>query len=306
MKKVSVIIPVYNEIDFLEECVNSLEKQTYSNLEFIFIDDCSTDGSDKFIDNFAKNRSNCKVIHHQENKCTYISRVDAFKICEGDYITFLDGDDTLPSDYVEKLVENMEKSDADICIADIVEIYPKDDRRNILSKSRLNKIKSINLNIEENCFFNIFNKMLNEKYFVLWCKMISKRLLEKCLPEFEEFLKDGEGISYGEDFIFSTILYFYSQKVINTHDTNYNYKFHDKQSIVFNGEEKYKKQIISFLKSAKRIKVFLGKHNIFNEYKQYYDKWLHFYKSLLENEGFKYRQIKVFREVIKEYDNEGL
>lgn len=298
---VSVVIPVYNEIEFLKECVESLKNQTYKNLELIFVDDCSTDGSCDFLDDFAKTYKKCKVIHHQENKCTFISRVDAFKVCEGEYITFLDGDDTLPNDYIEKLVDSMQSSNADICLADFIEIYPENDHRQLLSKARLRRIQRINLEVE-NCFTKLFSIMLNDKYYVLLRRMISKNLLIKCLPEFEEFAKEGEGISFGEDFVFSTILYYYSQKVINTHDTFYNYRFHDNQSIVFSGEEKYRRQIISFLKSAKFIKTFLKNHEIFEKYEQNFEKWFISYKNSFESSGFKYKHINVFRKVIKEYE----
>lgn len=298
---VSVVVPVYNEIEFLKECVESLKNQTYKNLEIIFVDDCSTDGSGDFLDDFAKTYKKCKVIHHQENKCTFVSRVDAFKACDGDYITFLDGDDTLPNDYIEKLVDSMQSSNADICIADCIERYPENDRRAIVAKSRLRKVRATDLKVESDCFANLFVKMLNDKYYVLWSKMLSKNLITKCLTELEDFAKEGEGISYGEDFIFSTILYFYSKKVINTHDTFYNYRFHDNQSIVFSGEEKYRRQIISFLKSAKFIKTFLKNHGIFEKYSQNFGNWFVSYKNSFESSGFKYKHINVFRKVIKEY-----
>ena len=62
-KLISVIVPVYNILEYLETCVRSIQAQTYENLEIILVDDCSTDGSEKLCDQFEKEDRRITVIH---------------------------------------------------------------------------------------------------------------------------------------------------------------------------------------------------------------------------------------------------
>lgn len=115
MKKplVSIIVPVYNVADYLDESLKSLAEQSYQNLDIIIIDDGSTDGSDKIVDKFAKNRKNVRVIH-QENRGLSAARNRGLEIVKGDYITFLDSDDFFAKDAIEKLVDAVIDNKADI------------------------------------------------------------------------------------------------------------------------------------------------------------------------------------------------
>ena len=91
MKKVSVIIPVYNSSKYLYECLDSVINQTYKNLEIICIDDCSKDDSVKIINSFKDKR--IKLIQLKYNSGAAIARNKGIELSTGDYITFLDSDD---------------------------------------------------------------------------------------------------------------------------------------------------------------------------------------------------------------------
>lgn len=99
---VSVIIPVYNVAKLLERCVNSVLTQTYQNLEIILIDDGSTDMSGKFCDVFAQKDPRIKVIH-QKNRGLSGARNAGLDLATGDFITFIDSDDDVHPELVERL-----------------------------------------------------------------------------------------------------------------------------------------------------------------------------------------------------------
>lgn len=110
---VSVIVPVYNVAGYLEESLKSLIEQSYQNLDIIIIDDGSTDGGEKYVDKFAKNRKNVRVIH-QENRGLSAARNRGLEIAKGDYITFLDSDDFFAKDAIESLLNAATENKVDI------------------------------------------------------------------------------------------------------------------------------------------------------------------------------------------------
>lgn len=109
-KLVSIVIPVYNVRDYLEECLSSVISQTYECLEILIVDDGSTDGSSKICDRFAKEDSRVHVIH-QENSGVALSRKKAILEAKGEYVCFVDGDDTIEPGMVEYFVNNIGSCD---------------------------------------------------------------------------------------------------------------------------------------------------------------------------------------------------
>ena len=102
MTKVSVIVPVYNVEDYLCECLDSLITQTLSDIEIICINDGSTDNSLEILTNYSKRDSRIKIIT-QENKGLSSARNRGFEFINGKYTYFIDSDDILKSDALEKL-----------------------------------------------------------------------------------------------------------------------------------------------------------------------------------------------------------
>ena len=101
-KKVSIIIPCYNQSKYVEEAINSALSQTYKNTEIICINDGSTDESAQVIENCAKNNQKIIFINQKENKGVVTARNTAIEAATGEYILPLDADDTIEPTYVEK------------------------------------------------------------------------------------------------------------------------------------------------------------------------------------------------------------
>ena len=99
---ISVIVPVYNVEKYIDECISSVVKQSFSNLEIILVDDGSSDNSPKLCDVWMKKDNRVRVIH-KENGGASSARNAALEVCRGKYIVFLDSDDVLPLDAIETL-----------------------------------------------------------------------------------------------------------------------------------------------------------------------------------------------------------
>ncbi len=104
---VSVIIPVYNVEKFVKEAIESIQNQTYDNLEIIVIDDCSTDNTYKIVENLAKNDERIKLYKNEKNLKIVKTLNRALILSNGEYIVRMDGDDISTTDRVETLLNFM-------------------------------------------------------------------------------------------------------------------------------------------------------------------------------------------------------
>jgi glycosyltransferase involved in cell wall biosynthesis len=110
---VSIIIPVYNVEQYLEECLDSILNQTYKNYEIIAINDGSTDNSAKILEKYKQKYEEI-IVYHQENAGISVARNKGLKLAKGKYIYFLDSDDYIVSETIENLVKKMEKYNLDL------------------------------------------------------------------------------------------------------------------------------------------------------------------------------------------------
>lgn len=129
---VSYIIPVYNAGPYIERCVRSLMEQSYENIEYIFIDDCSTDRSSdvlrRTIAEYPQRKARTKIIYHDKRRGSATSRNDGLDAATGEYVMFADSDDYVDSDYVEAMVSKAEEEDLDIVYCDFYETYASGDK----------------------------------------------------------------------------------------------------------------------------------------------------------------------------------
>lgn len=102
-RKISIVVPVYNAGKYIAECIGSIQKQSYSNWELLLVDDGSKDSSGEICSSFAKSDSRIKYIH-KENGGVSSARNIGIKESTGDYISFIDSDDYVETDYCEKLL----------------------------------------------------------------------------------------------------------------------------------------------------------------------------------------------------------
>ena len=107
-ENISIIIPIYNSEEYLKKCIESVLNQTYKNIEVLLIDDGSSDKSGQICDEYAKIDNRVKVIH-KNNEGVSTARNVGIEKANGEYITFIDSDDSIDLKYIEKLYQNTEE-----------------------------------------------------------------------------------------------------------------------------------------------------------------------------------------------------
>lgn len=206
--KFSIVVPIYNSENYLEECVNSVIKQTYSNWELILIDDGSNDSSPQICDRYAKQDERIVVIH-QTNKGQFASRLVGIKKSTGDYLLFSDSDDCLFDDTLDTILN-----------------YCKDGRDAIFfsySKQieRSSKVNSPPLFYNQNSLPEIRRLILLNKYSSMSAKCIKSSLLKSIFID-NKYLEKN----YGEDFIHTLVLSDYLNNVVVLNDQLFFYRQH--------------------------------------------------------------------------------
>ena len=120
---ISVIIPVYNVEEYLDECVASVVAQTHRNLEIILVDDGSPDNCPAMCDAWAEQDSRVQVIH-KENGGLSDARNAGIAIAKGDYLAFVDSDDWISPDMYASMLAALKREHADICACNILSCFP--------------------------------------------------------------------------------------------------------------------------------------------------------------------------------------
>jgi glycosyltransferase involved in cell wall biosynthesis len=192
--KISVIIPIYNAEKYLEKCINSLLNQTYSDYELILVDDGSKDNSGNICDYYANKYSNIIVVHKENGGSASARNVGICK-AKGNYISFVDSDDYVKDNFLERMVElaNIYNADLVECSFKIVKNYnddliEKDDKCKTIKKMSNNEM------LEAFC-----SKKDYLKSAVLWNKLIKKELFSN--------LRFIEGKGIDDEYIIHEILY---------------------------------------------------------------------------------------------------
>lgn len=112
---ISIIIPVYNDEKYFNSMLDCVFRQTYHDFELIIVNDGSTDGTQRIIDNYKNAHSEYRIICIcQKNQGQSAARNRGFEVACGEYIAFLDSDDTISDDYLEKLLNLAESQNADV------------------------------------------------------------------------------------------------------------------------------------------------------------------------------------------------
>ena len=126
IKMISIIVPVYNVEKYLEECLESIKNQTYTDIEVILVNDGSTDNSQVICERYCQQNPRFYLIN-QENQGQSVARNNGVTVSKGEFITFVDSDDVIKSDMLQQLMRYMDTG-IDIVECDFTEdkeIYTK-------------------------------------------------------------------------------------------------------------------------------------------------------------------------------------
>lgn len=136
---ISIIVPVYNTALYLDRCLDSLLNQSYRNIEIILVDDGSTDDSGTICDKYALQDKRIVVIH-KNNRGVSVARNTGLDVAKGEYILFVDSDDYLNTDCLEKLIYFVNVEQCDVVVFDYYITYPSREIKHITPDYILSEI----------------------------------------------------------------------------------------------------------------------------------------------------------------------
>lgn len=167
---ISVVVPIYNVEKFLPTCIESVVRQSYRNLELILVDDGSPDSCPSICEKYKQMDSRIKVIH-KKNGGLSDARNEGLKIAKGKWVTFIDSDDYVGTDFLKELYKAAVLNKADISICDYSTVVDN----NGLEKRSSSVLELSNIE----CLESIYHPKIHGMEFVAWGKLYSARLFKK-------------------------------------------------------------------------------------------------------------------------------
>lgn len=194
---ITIIIPVYNVEAFLRACLDSIEVQSFSGYEVIIVNDGSTDNSPMIALEYADRHENWQLIH-KENGGLSSARNAGIAMAKGEYICFVDSDDYISQDYLQKLYEGAVRYEADMVIADYHEVdasgqdLGKDKGKALYTQGVIEKLDALNaLTYVGDCHFAT-------AVVVAWNKLIRTDILKQ--------FSYAEGVLHEDEFLIMPLL----------------------------------------------------------------------------------------------------
>ena len=275
MVKISIIVPVYNTAKYLDKCIQTLIKQTLEDIEIIFINDGSEDGSAEILKNYAKNDKRISILN-QNHKRQGAARNYGLSIAQGEYIGFVDSDDWVELDMFEKLYYQAKETDSDIVMCSMNTF---EDGTNKIIVNTYNTLDIFNQKFFENSFtpqdtlnfiFNISVSPCNKIY--------RKSLIVKNNIKFPENI-------YFEDNAFLFKSWLNAKKISLLNQKLYQYR---KSTASTTKSDKNKLDIFKTLDLTKNI---LEENNYYNrlktDYLRYKSASLQYWFSSIQNKSIK-------------------
>lgn len=214
--KLSVVVRIYNVEKYLPQCLDSLISQSYDDLEIILVDDGSKDNCPKICDEYSKRSNKIKVIH-KENGGLVSALQEGVKNSSGIYITVVDSDDWVDSDYYESVMTKIK--DADIFMCGFISEF--DDGSTLIEKNFVPSGEYQNQKLDQ-----LKNQALYTGQFfhhgifpALWCKFFKKELVEKITFRINKIIRMGEDAA-----LTYTVLKDCNKVIIDNEITKYHYR----------------------------------------------------------------------------------
>lgn len=224
LPKISIIVPIYNAEKYIEKCVRSLFEQTFSFIEYIFVDDCSPDNSIEIIKSVLKDyprrQEQCIFIYLCESCGPATARNVGLEKANGEYIYFCDADDWLDLTMMTKMYSLAVVQCADIVVCDFYIVAAVNHKKYCRVTSWTSDKKE-----------SIYN-YIKKEYTVVWNLLIQNELYKNNNIAFIP------GYSYSEDLNLSVKLFYKAKKVVNIHEALYYYNRINENSIVSRLDEK--------------------------------------------------------------------
>ena len=228
MSKISVIIPVFNAEKYLPDCLESIIGQTFNDYELIIVNDGSTDNSQRIIDDFAKEYDNIKN-YSLQNGGVSKARNFGISVASGEYIVFVDADDTVEKDFLIKLYDNKKVGALTVCGFDKIYLEGKREYRETWKLSDSKEVVSTE-NFYDVYASWLFNSPCNKLYL--------KKVFDDNDVAFDIGLNNGEDLIFNARYVnaagingFIVVnepLYNYYVRNVESNSTRYDYSVCEK------------------------------------------------------------------------------
>lgn len=211
---ISIIIPIYNVIRFIDRGIAQLLSQSYTNFEIILIDDGSTDGSGEKCDNYAKKDSRIRVFH-QQNSGSGVARNLGILNAHGKYIWFYDVDDTIAPNLLDKCINNLSE-DTEVLIFGYIEVNRQFNTRRTFKFK--NHTYYSNQEIRDDYIEELSGLKFNNGF--VWNKIYNRQFLVDNNILFKNLLIQ-------QDEVFNLVVYRYANNITTLHDDLYTYHIYN-------------------------------------------------------------------------------
>lgn len=236
--KVTIAVPVYGVESYVEKCAESLFEQTYSNIEFLFINDCTPDKSMEIIlntlDRYPNRKGQVRIIDQPVNKGCPAARNLAVQLATGDFIFHVDADDYLEKDAISSMVSEQMATDADLVVGNYM--IETDSKTNLVQYCDISKTKE---EIVKDCLDDRSSQSV-------WGILIRRQIY------IENNIRADENFHVGEDWQVAPLLLYYANKIAYVDKVIYHYQLSRPNSITITSQEsvtKKKNQLICFVKT---------------------------------------------------------
>ncbi|MDO4555751.1 MAG: glycosyltransferase [Lachnospiraceae bacterium] len=230
-EKISIIVPVYNGEKYLEQCLDSLVEQTYTNIEIICINGSSNDNSLKILNQYAKIDSRIKVIT-RENKGVSISRNEGLNVATGEFILFVDADDWIEKNTCEIVLQEFLRNKTDIVMWSYIREFQNNSQpKKIFDYDRIeyseNDVKQLHRR-----FIGLIGKELEkvenaDALCPVWGKLYKREIIE----EYRIRFIDIRDIGTYEDGLFNLEYFAHVKKAVYIQQYLYHYRKDNPASI---------------------------------------------------------------------------
>ena len=260
--KVSVIVPCYNAEKFLPKCIKSLRNQTLSEIEIICVNDCSKDETKNILNKYAKEDPRIKPIHFEKNQGQSSARNAGIQASSGDFISFVDSDDYIEEDMLEKLYNKALHTGSDMVISNIYLDFEDTGEKQIFRDNRYYTYLSGQT-------FHATEQPALISCIGVWDRIYRRELI------INNHLLFPVGLVY-EDHLFCIQAFVLAKKVTVVNEPLYYYRKNAGGSITDN-EKKNDNYKFNFLEISRRIKAFLKEQNVYEVFQKEYLKYHFFY-----------------------------